>query len=111
MNLSKEYISQKVHGNLQKDPNRTARAKTVKFNIIYISKIIYKKKVHQILNKLIINPRIGTKIHMRDPLKPNSRSSLSRHIKLYNALPLDLKSLNPNRLRRKLKKLQVSFKD
>ena len=96
---------------MQNDPNKTARAKTVKSNFIYISKRIYKKKVHQILNKLIINPTIGTKIYMRDPLKPNSRSSLSRHIKLYNALPLHLNSLNPNRLRKKLKKLQVSLKD
>ena len=62
MNLSKEHISQKVYGNLQKDPNRTARAKTLKSNVIYISKILYEKKVHQISNKLIINPTIGTKI-------------------------------------------------
>ena len=79
--------------------------------IKYISKILHEREVDQILEKFVINPRVGTKIYMRDPHKMNSKASLIRHINLYNALPLELKMLNPERLKRRLQKLNVSFKD
>ena len=48
---------------------------------------------------------------MREPQKLTSKSPLIRHIELYNSLPVDLKKLNPQKIKRKLKKMTVSFKD
>ena len=45
----------------------------------------------------------------KNPVKPSSKASLVRHVSLYNALPLDLKLLNPSRLKRKLLKLNVTL--
>ena len=85
--------------------------KVLKINTQYIAKIFFEKEVDQILEMLKINSRMGSKIYFKNPVKPTSKASLVRHVCLYNALPLDLKILNPPRLKRKLKKLNVSFKD
>ena len=69
------------------------------------------KKVDQLLGSMIINPRAGTKVYMADPHKNNSKSAIIRHISLYNSLPHELKILNPNRLKRKLAKHTVTFRD
>ena len=85
--------------------------KLLKANTKFICKLMREKQVEQILNFLIINLRIGTKIYMVDPQKESSKSALIRHIKLYNALPLNLKTMNQARLKRKLLKNKVSFKE
>ena len=85
--------------------------KIIKINTQYITKILFEKEVEQILDMLILNKRLGSKVYIRHTLKPSSKASLVRHISLFNALPLDLKLLNPSRLKRKLTKLNVSFKD
>ena len=85
--------------------------KLIKLNTQYISKILFEKEVDQIIKMLKINNRLGSKVYLKHPLKPSTKASLVRHIHLYNALPLDLKLLNPPRLKRKLTKLNVSFKD
>ena len=72
---------------------------------------MYKNKVDQLLNLFIKNRRLGSKVYLADPQKDQSKSAIIRHVKLYNALPLDIKSLNPQRLKRKLKKHKVTFKD
>ena len=85
--------------------------KVLKINKQYIAKIFYQKEVDQILEMLKINARLGSKVYFKNPVKATSKALLARHVCLYNALPLDLKILNPPRLKRKLKKLTVSFKD
>ena len=85
--------------------------KLLKNNAKFICKIMYEKRVQQILDLMIINPRIGTQVYMVDPHKNNSKSAIIRHVQPYNTLPLDIKILNSERLKRKLAKLQVSFKD
>ena len=80
-------------------------------NVKYITKVINEREVKQLIDMLIINKCVGTIIYVKDPHKPNSKSSLIRHITLYNALPNDIKLLNPMKIRRALKKLTVSFKD
>ena len=83
----------------------------LKTNVMYVAKLLHEKSVKQIMNKLIINNRTGTKIYMKNPQKLTSKASLIRHIELYNSLPHDLKTLNPQRLKRRLKKMTVTFKD
>ena len=51
-------------------------------------------EVKQTLNKMIINKRLGMKVYMRTPQKQYTKSSLIRHIALYNALALELKVMN-----------------
>ena len=85
--------------------------KLLKNNVLYICKIMQEREVQQILNKMIINKRAGSKVYMRNPQKPMSKSSIIRHVSLFNALPLDLKNLSIQRLKRKLRKMQVQFKD
>ena len=85
--------------------------KLLKLNTRFICKLMFEKRVVQIIDFLIINPRTGTKIYLADPQKTSSRSAIIRLISLYNALPLELKLLNPDRLKRKLSRLQVSVKD
>ena len=85
--------------------------KILKTNTKYITKIIQEKEVSQILNQLKIHERTGTKIYIKNPQKQNSKSSLIRHIRLYNALPPELKRLNPIQMKRKLKKHTVTFTD
>ena len=85
--------------------------KLLKTNTRFICKIMQEKKVDQLLSCLIINPRTGTKVYLADPHKNNSRSALVRHISLYNSLPQDLKMLNPSRLKRKLDRHTVTFRD
>ena len=72
---------------------------------------MYEKCVDQILDLLTINKRTGTKVYIADPQKTSSRSALIRLISLYNALPFEMKTLNPDRLKRKLTRSTVSFKD
>ena len=83
----------------------------LKSNAKYITKVIYEKEVAQILSMLSLNNRLGTKIYIKHPHKPTSKSSLIRQIRLYNALTLDLKAMNPKQIKRKLKKMTASFKD
>ena len=49
------------------------------------------RAVEQLMNKLVINKRTGSKIYIREPHKPSSKSPIIRHIELYNALPLEIK--------------------
>ena len=77
--------------------------KILKANVRYITKIMYDKDVDQICDMMHINKRIGTKIYLKQPHKISSKASLVRHISLYNALPLDLKLLNPQQNKQKLK--------
>ena len=80
-----------------------------KTNIIYICKIMRDKACDQILNKLIINKRAGSKIYIKAPHKPSSKSSLVRHIDLFNALPFELKTAKITSIKRRLKKEKVIF--
>ena len=82
--------------------------KLIKLNTQYISKSLFEKEVDQIIEMLKINNRLGSKVYLKHLLKPLIEASLVRHIYLSNALPLDLKLLNPPRLKRKLTKLNVS---
>ena len=43
--------------------------KLLKNNTKFICKIMFKKKVEQILNLFIINPRTGSKVYLVDPQK------------------------------------------
>ena len=83
----------------------------LKANVIHILKIIKDREVGQIIEKLSINNRLGSKIYFKDSQKPSSRSSLIRHIDLYNALPFDLKSMKISSIKRKFKKHDVVFDD
>ena len=69
------------------------------------------KEVEQIMNKLSINKRTWSKVYFRNPQKQSSKSSIIRHVALYNTLPLDLKTLNIPSLKRKMLKLQIKFRD
>ena len=75
--------------------------KLLKNNTKFICKIMHKQRVRQILEMLIINPQTGTKVDMVNPQKTNSKSAILKHVQLYNALPLKLKSLNPDRLKQR----------
>ena len=83
----------------------------LKANTIHILKIMKDREVDQVLEKLSINNRLGSKIYMKDPQKPSSRSALIRHIDLYNALPVDLKAMKIESVKRKLKKHDVVFEE
>ena len=83
----------------------------LKNNAKFICKIMYEKKVDHLTNLMIINPWIGTKIYLVDPQKQQSKSAIIRLVHLYNALPLELKTFNPQRLKRRLSRLDISFKD
>ena len=83
----------------------------LKNNVLHICKMMKEQVVDQLMKKLVINKRTGSKVYLREPQKTNSKSSLIRHITLFNALPLDLKLLPIPRLKRKLKKMQLQFKD
>ena len=62
-------------------------------------------------SSMIVNPRVGMKIYLVDPQKQHSKSAIIRLVHLYNALPMEYKTVNPKRLKRRLSKLDVSFKD
>ena len=83
----------------------------LKSNVLHIAKIVKDREVGQIMEKLYINNRIGSKIYFKDPQKPSSRSSLIRHVDLYNALSLDTKAMKISSLKRKFKKHDVVFDD
>ena len=83
----------------------------LKANVLHILKIIKDREVDQIMDKLAINNRLGSKIYIKEPHKPSSRSSLIRHIELYNALPFELKSMKIASIERKFKKNDVVFND
>ena len=53
----------------------------------------------------------GSKVYFREPQCVSSKSSLIRHTSLFNALPFEMTILNNMRLKRKLKKLSVTFTD
>ena len=67
------------------------------------------KVCHQILNKLIINKRSGSKVYLKAPHKPSSKLSLIRHIDLFNALPFELKTAKIPSIKQRLKKEKVIF--
>ena len=100
---SKDIISD-IHVD---EPSQTL----LKVNTKFICKIMHENKVDQLLNLFIKNRHLGSKVYLADPQKDQSKSAIIRRVKLYNALPLDIKSLNPQRLKRKLKKHKVTFKD
>ena len=82
----------------------------LKTNTRYICKLMFEKQVTQLMNFLKINKRTGSKVYLKEPHKASTKASLNRHIHLFNTLPLELKTLNPKRLKQKLEKLSVSFK-
>merc|ERR1711954_500584 len=65
--------------------------KILENNTKFICKLMFEKKVTQILNSLIINNRIGSQVFIANPQKNSSKSALIKLIKLYNALPLEIK--------------------
>ena len=83
----------------------------LKTNTKFICKLMTECKVDQLLNLMIINVRLGSKVYMADPHKQGLKAAIIRLVQLYNALPLELKSLNQQRLKQKLTKFDVSFKD
>ena len=83
----------------------------LKNNAKFICKIMYEEKVKHLTELMIVNPRVGTKIYLVDPQKQHSKSAIIRLVHLYNALPMEYKTLNPKRLKRRLSKLDESFKD
>ena len=93
---------------IQVEPPKQVILKT---NTRYICKLMFEKQVTQLMNFLKINKRTGSKVYLKEPHKASTKASLNRHIDLFNTLPLELKTLNPKRLKRKLAKLSVSFKD
>ena len=80
-------------------------------NTKFICKLMHDKKVKQILDFLIVNVRTGSQVYMADPQKNSSKSAIIKLIRLYNALPLEIKLLSPQRLKRKLLKWKVTFKE
>ena len=54
----------------------------LKANVLHIIKIVKDREVGQIIEKLAINNRLGSKIYFKDTQKPSSRSSLIRHVDL-----------------------------
>ena len=80
-------------------------------NTLYITKIMYEREVTQIPNMLKIGERKGSKVYFRELQCVSSKSSLIGHIRLFNALSFEVKILNTMRLKRKLKKLSVTFTD
>merc|ERR1711954_277342 len=80
-------------------------------DIKFICKLMHDKKVKQILDFLIVNVRTGSKVYMADPQKNSSKSAIIKLIQLYNTLPLEIKLLSPQRLKRKLLKWKVTFKE
>ena len=83
----------------------------LKANVLHIIKIIKEREVDQMLDKLAMNNRLGSKIYIKEPHKPSSKSSIIRHIELYNALPFELKSMKISSIKRKFKKHDVVFND
>ena len=81
----------------------------LKANVLHILKLIRDNDVDQILEKFTINKRLGTKIYLKEPHKPSSRSSIIRHVDLYNALPIETKTLKISSLKRKFKNHDVVF--
>ena len=81
----------------------------LKANVLHILKIFKDNDVDQIRNQFSINKRLGTKIYLREPHKPSSRSSIIRHIELYNALPIETKTMKISSLKRKFKNHDVVF--
>ena len=77
----------------------------------YFTKITYEREVTQIRNMLKIGERKGSKVYFRELQCVSSKSSLIGHIRLFNALSFEVKILNTMRLKRKLKKLSVTFTD
>ena len=66
-------------------------------HVKHITKILYEKKVHQILEQLVMKEHLWSKIYMRHPNKELHKSSLE----LYNALPQNIKALPPSKIKRK----------
>ena len=66
--------------------------------------------VTQILDGLILNNRLGSKIYMREPTKPMYKSALDRQIDLFNALPFEVKKLSNEKLKYKLKRSEITVK-
>ena len=83
----------------------------LKAHVKQITKILYEKEVHQIPEQLVMKEHLGSKIYMRHPNKELHKSSLDKQVKLYNALPLNIKALPPSKIKRKLKKMTITFKE
>ena len=79
----------------------------LKSNILYICKIMRERQVDQIIDKLVVNKRTGSKIYIKEPHKPSSKSSLIKHIKIYNALSFEVKSAKIASIKRRFKKENV----
>ena len=96
---------------MQRDSSRRTSPKILNNNTKFICKLMFEKKVTQILNSIIINNRIGSQVFIANPQKNSPKSALIKLIKLYNALPLEIKILTPQKLKQKLIKWKVSFKE
>ena len=70
-------------------------------------KLFKDKQVDQIMDKLIINKRTGSKIYFKEPQKPSSKSSLIMHVEIFNALPLEVKLAKISTIKRRFKKEKV----
>ena len=81
----------------------------LKNNLKYIHRIMTEGKVEQILNELKIPERSSSKIYMKNPSKETNKSSLEHQIDMYNALPNSLRILQPNKLKRKLRKSEFKL--
>ena len=67
------------------------------------------KAVNQLMNKLVMSNRTGSMVYLREPLKPSTKSSFVRHIALYNALPVKIKTAKISTIKRRLKKEKAVF--
>ena len=79
----------------------------LKVSAIYIHKHLHHRNCEAMMSELIIPTRSASTIYMKNPLSPVYPGSLDNLIKMYNKLPQNLKSKNPNQFKRYLKKHDV----
>ena len=73
----------------------------------YIHKHLHLRKCPALMNELIIPKRSASIIYMKNPLNDTYPGSLDKLIQIYNKLPQDVKSKNPNQFKWYLKKNEV----
>ena len=89
----------------------TPRQDIIKSNFSLMHKFIKRKQPEQIINKLQIPKRSSAKIFVKGQNKSerSRRSPLDAGIRLYNALPQNIKVLPCKILKKKLKTLEIKY--
>ena len=76
-------------------------------NIAFTIKIMKENQVEQIIDKLVVNKQTGSKIYIKEPHKPSSKSSLIMHVEIYNALPFVVNTAKISSIKQRFKKEKV----